>query len=176
MNEALEPWEDLQLDDILESKLLERLQQTQPHGQSRAASHSGSPESALRSAETSSPRILSRLGVGVSKDTLAPCYSSSSGRRPRTLGRPDASSTSSSPRLGVPDAVQMACMMKSTMISGKSRKTGVLYVFETLIGFVTKAFGIKTHETFSLGNVSEVLRETFTLKKDDGGIEVHFTT
>jgi len=79
-------------------------------------------------------------------------------------------------RLNIPDAVSMACMMKTSMVSGKNRKHGVLYVFETTIGFVTKAFGIKTHEAFSFNQISEVLRETFTLKRDDNAIEIHLTS
>ena len=75
-------------------------------------------------------------------------------------------------RLNVPDTVAMAAMMKTSMVtSSKSRKQGTIYVFETLVGFVTKAFGIKTHESFPFSQVSEVLRETFTLKKEDNGIE-----
>ena len=66
-------------------------------------------------------------------------------------------------------------MMKTSMVSGRSKKHGTLYVFETLVGFITKAFGLKTHESFHFGNVSEVLRETFTLKLDDNAIELHLT-
>ena len=58
------------------------------------------------------------------------------------------------------------------MVNGKSRKHGTIYVFETLIGFVTKVFGRKQHDTFHFSSVSEVLRETFHLKKEEGVIEV----
>ena len=78
-------------------------------------------------------------------------------------------------RLQVPDTVGMTAMMKTSMVSGRSKKHGTLYVFETLVGFITKAFGLKTHESFHFGNVSEVLRETFTLKLDDNAIELHLT-
>ena len=43
-------------------------------------------------------------------------------------------------------------------VSGRSRKHGQLYVFETLIGFVTKAFGIKTHEAFPFAQVAPTQR------------------
>ena len=75
-------------------------------------------------------------------------------------------------RFAVPDSVSMASMMKSTMVSGRSRKTGTIYVFETMVGFVSKAFGIKSHEAYPFSQISEVLRETFTLKKEDNGIEL----
>ena len=75
-------------------------------------------------------------------------------------------------RFNVPDSVAMASMMKTTLVSGRSRKSGTLYVFETMVGFVSKAFGIKTHEAFPFANISEVLRETFTLKLEDDGVEL----
>jgi len=76
-------------------------------------------------------------------------------------------------RLQVGDTVAMTLMMKTTLVNGRSRRQGNLYVFETLVGFVTKAFGIKTHEVFKLSQVHEVLRESFTLKKEEHGIELH---
>jgi len=76
-------------------------------------------------------------------------------------------------RLGVSDGVNMACMMKTQLVSGRSKKAGVLYVFETLVGFVSKAFGIKSHEVFRFDSISEVLRESFTLKMEEKGIEIH---
>lgn len=75
-------------------------------------------------------------------------------------------------RFNIPDSVAMACMMKATCVKEKSRKMGTIYVFETAIGFVHKVFGVKQHECFSFAAVSEVLRETFTLKSEDGGIEL----
>jgi len=67
-------------------------------------------------------------------------------------------------------------MMKTSMVSGKTRKHGTLYVFETLVGFVNKVFGLKQHESFAFSQISEVLRESFTLKADDHGIEVVLTS
>jgi len=49
---------------------------------------------------------------------------------------------------------------------------GTLYVFETAVGFVAKVFGLRQQEVILYGQVSEVLRETFQLKKEDGGIEM----
>jgi len=79
-------------------------------------------------------------------------------------------------RFAVPDSISMACMMKTSMVSGKTRKHGTLYVFESLIGFVNKVFGLKQHETFPFAQISELLRETFTLKKEDNGIEIVLTS
>ena len=76
-------------------------------------------------------------------------------------------------KLGVPDSVSMPCMMKATMVKERSRKVGMLYVFETLIGFSTKTFGIKQYESYKFADIAELLRETFTLKLEDGAIELH---
>ncbi|EOD08986.1 hypothetical protein EMIHUDRAFT_452928 [Emiliania huxleyi CCMP1516] len=76
-------------------------------------------------------------------------------------------------RLGVPDTETMAFMCAATMVNpSKRRLHGTMYVFETLVGFVHKMFGIKQQESVSYRHVSEVLRETFTLKREDGGIEL----
>jgi len=76
-------------------------------------------------------------------------------------------------RLGIPDAEHMASMTQCMMISPAKRKShGTLYVFETAVGFVAKVFGMKQQEVVPYSTVSEVLRETFTLKKEDGGIEI----
>ena len=69
-------------------------------------------------------------------------------------------------RFNVPDTISMACMMKTSLVIGKTRRHGTVYVFETLIGFVNKVFGLKHHETFLFSQISEVLRETFTLRKE----------
>ena len=78
-------------------------------------------------------------------------------------------------RLNVSDTVSMACMMKTAMVMGKNRKHGTMYVFETLIGLVTKVFGLKQHESYAFSAISEVLRESLTLKKEDNGIEIVLT-
>ena len=76
-------------------------------------------------------------------------------------------------RLGIPDAEQMACMTQCVMISPAKRKShGTLYVFETAVGFVAKVFGLRQQEVIPYSSVSEVLRETFTLKKEEGAIEM----
>jgi len=76
-------------------------------------------------------------------------------------------------RLGVPDTETMAFMCAATMVNpSKRRLHGTMYVFETLVGFVHKMFGIKQQESVPYRHVSEVLRETFTLKREDGGIEL----
>lgn len=75
-------------------------------------------------------------------------------------------------RLGVSDSEQMACMMQASMVRDKRKSHGTLYVFESVLGFVTKVFGIKQQEVFQFSNISEVLRESFTMKKEDNGIEV----
>ena len=76
-------------------------------------------------------------------------------------------------RLGIPDTEHMACMTQCMMITpGKRKSHGTLYVFETAVGFVAKVFGLRQQEVVAYSAVSEVLRETFTLKKEDGGIEM----
>ena len=76
-------------------------------------------------------------------------------------------------RLGIPDTEHMACMTQCMMITPAKRKShGTLYVFETAVGFVAKVFGLRQQEVVAYSAVSEVLRETFTLKKEDGGIEM----
>ena len=67
----------------------------------------------------------------------------------------------------------MACMTACTMLTPAKRKAhGTLYVFESALGFVSKVFGLKQHEVVNLDDVSEVLRETLHLKKEEGAIEV----
>ena len=76
-------------------------------------------------------------------------------------------------RLGIPDTEHMACMTQCMMITPAKRKLhGTLYVFETAVGFVAKVFGLRQQEVVAYSAVSEVLRETFTLRKEDGGIEM----
>lgn len=75
-------------------------------------------------------------------------------------------------RFAVPDNISMAFMCKTAIVLGKTRKHGTLYVFETLVGFVNKVFGLKQHEAFYFSQMSELLRESFTLKKEDCGIEI----
>ena len=78
-------------------------------------------------------------------------------------------------RLGVSDSEQMACIMQASMIRDKRKSHGTLYVFESVLGFVTKVFGIKQQEVFNFANISEVLRESFTTKREDNAIEVVMT-
>jgi len=76
-------------------------------------------------------------------------------------------------RLGTPDSETMACMMSCTMINPSKRKChGTLYIFESMIGFVHKVFGLKQQEVIFYSSISEVLRETFTLKREDNAIEI----
>ena len=76
-------------------------------------------------------------------------------------------------RLGVADIESMAMMCQAAMVNPARRKShGTLYVFESVIGFATKVFGLKQFEAIPVATISEVLRETFTLKKEDGGIEL----
>ena len=100
---------------------------------------------------------------------------------PRGLAQPEsASSTLSAKKLlkvrrrfGVADSELMACMTACTMLTPAKRKAhGTLYVFESALGFVSKVFGLKQHEVVNLDDVSEVLRETLHLKKEEGAIEV----
>lgn len=75
-------------------------------------------------------------------------------------------------RLGVGDSEQMASMVQATFTHDKRKQHGTLYVFESTLGFVTKVFGIKQQVVFPFNIISEVLRESFTLKKEENGIEV----
>jgi len=76
-------------------------------------------------------------------------------------------------RLGIADTETMACMMPCTMFNPSRRKVhGMLYVFESGVGFVTKVFGLKQNESVPFSNVSEVVRETFTLKRSDNAVEL----
>ena len=76
-------------------------------------------------------------------------------------------------RLGVADIESMAMMCQAAMVNPAKRKShGTLYIFESVIGFATKVFGLKQFEAIPVATISEVLRETFTLKKEDGGIEL----
>lgn len=75
-------------------------------------------------------------------------------------------------RLGIGDLEQMACMVQATLIQDKRKQHGTLYVFESTLGFVTKVFGIKQQQVFPFDTISEVLRESFTLKKEELGIDV----
>ena len=54
----------------------------------------------------------------------------------------------------------------------RRRLHGTLYVFDTKVGFVYKMFGIKQHEVVPLRRITEVLRESFTLKLSECGIEM----
>jgi len=80
-------------------------------------------------------------------------------------------------RLGAADSETMACMMSCVMITPSKRKAhGVVYVFESMLGFVTKIFGIKQHEVIHYSSISEALRENFTLKREDNAVEIVTTS
>mmetsp|Transcript_32827 Transcript_32827/g.104725 ORF Transcript_32827/g.104725 Transcript_32827/m.104725 type:complete len:775 (-) Transcript_32827:2169-4493(-) len=80
-------------------------------------------------------------------------------------------------RLNIPDTETMALMAPATMINPARRRLhGTLYVFETTVGFVYKMFGLKQYEAVPYRHVSEVLRETLTLRKEDRGIELTLTS
>lgn len=100
---------------------------------------------------------------------------------PRGLAQHDNASSSLSAkkllkirrRLGIPDTEHMACMTQCIMVTPAKRKShGTLYVFESAVGFVAKVFGLKQQEVLPYTQVTEVLRETFQLKKEEGGIEM----
>ena len=102
---------------------------------------------------------------------------------PRGMAQPDNSSSNLTAkkllkvrrRVGVSDTEVMAFMVQASMVREKRKSHGTLYVFESKVGFVTKVFGIKQQEVFSFDEVSEVLRESFTLKKEDGAVELILT-
>ena len=75
-------------------------------------------------------------------------------------------------RLGIPDAEQMACMTQCVMISPAKRKSHGTLNVRVAVGFVAKVFGLKQQEVLPYTQVTEVLRETFQLKKEEGGIEM----